>query len=153
MSLINFYADNLLPRVPSKPKLRAFILQHIATYNKSVYQLNFIFCKDKYLRDLNKESLNHDYNTDILTYDLSHTYNQIIADVYISIDRVKHNAREHNVTYTNELHRVMFHGVLHLLGYKDKTDAEIIIMRKKEDELLNTYFNVPRETLVNPSTT
>lgn len=85
--------------------------------------------------------LNHDTLTDILTFDLSNDEDEFTAEIYISIDRVKDNAKDFNVTYNNELHRVIFHGLLHLLGYDDKTKDKKAEMRKMEDQFLQKYFS------------
>jgi rRNA maturation RNase YbeY len=103
--------------------------------------LNIIFCSDEYLLSINKQFLNHDYYTDIITFDLSESKRgPVTAELYISYDRVKDNARQMETTTTKELHRVVFHGLLHLLGYKDKTTKDQMEMRKMEDKLLAKYF-------------
>ncbi len=100
--------------------------------------LNYIFCDDNYLSQINLQYLNHDTLTDIITFDYSEE--AIIAgDIFISIDRVKENAQDYNVTLEEELNRVMSHGVLHLLGYKDKTESEKNLMREKENEMIGLF--------------
>ena len=104
-------------------------------------EINYIFCDDLYLNHINKEFLKHDFFTDIISFDYS-LGKQINGDIYISIDRVLDNAEQYNVTFENELRRVMIHGVLHYMGYKDKTTEEKKVMRLKENtsiDLLNTY--------------
>ena len=105
---------------------------------RPIHSLNIIFCSDDYLLSINQQYLNHDYFTDIITFDLSEQ-NEVTADIYISIDRVRENAKALGVSIKNELHRVVFHGALHLCGYKDKKPAEIKIMRAKEEGLLSRY--------------
>lgn len=100
--------------------------------------LNFIFCDDTYLHKLNVEFLKHDTYTDIITFDYS-VGNELIGDVYISVERVKENAVTFDVTFENELKRVLIHGLLHLCGYKDKTVQEADEMRAKENKYLNIF--------------
>ncbi len=110
---------------------------------KELEEVSIIFCSDEYLLEMNKQYLEHDYYTDIITFDYC-VDNQILGDLFVSIDRVADNASLNNVTFDNELLRVMVHGVLHLIGYKDKSPDEELLMRSKEDHYLNLY--VPRET-------
>ena len=99
--------------------------------------LCFVFMSDDYLLEINKEHLNHDYYTDIITFPIEETEDSLEADIYISIDRVKDNAAEFEVDFNVELLRVVLHGVLHLCGYGDKTEAEIVTMRAKENYYIN----------------
>ena len=99
-------------------------------------ELSVIFCSDEFLLDMNKEYLNHDYYTDIITFDYVEG-NIISGDLFVSLDRVKENAEMYNSRMLRELYRVVFHGTLHLCGYKDKTDEEQKVMRAKEDYYLN----------------
>jgi len=98
--------------------------------------LNFIFCSDNYLLKINVEHLNHDTYTDIITFDYSKE-DRISGDIFISIDRVEENAKSHKTSFENELHRVIIHGVLHLLGYGDKEPGQKAEMRQKEDFCLS----------------
>lgn len=102
----------------------------------NLVSLAYIFCTDNELRALNKSFLQHDYFTDILTFDLSDSKDHIFGEVYISLDRVKDNAKTFGSSFPNELMRVLIHGALHLCGYRDKTKREISLMRSKEDEYL-----------------
>lgn len=104
--------------------------------------LSLVFCSDSYLLQVNQEYLNHDYYTDIITFDYTND-NLVSGDLFISIDRVRDNANSYNVEFLNELQRVVVHGVLHLLGYKDKSENDQKLMRQKENEYLKI---VPRET-------
>ncbi len=107
----------------------------IQSENKECGPINLIFCDDDKILEVNKEYLSHDYYTDIITFDYS--LNQIISgDLFISIDRVKENANRYSKTFENELMRVVFHGVLHLCGYNDKSEEEVVVMRSKEDYYL-----------------
>jgi len=106
--------------------------------NCSLGDINYIFCSDDYLHKINVEFLNHDTLTDIISFDYS-VGKKLHGDIYISIDRVKENATEFNVSFANELARVLAHGVLHYCGYKDKSDAEAKTMRSKEDYYLSKF--------------
>jgi len=105
---------------------------------KSLRRLDYIFCTDDYLLSLNRDFLKHDYFTDIITFDLSET-DQIVGEVYISIDRVKDNAVSLENTFRQELLRVIFHGALHLCGFKDKKPKDIKLMRQKEEFYLGLH--------------
>ena len=109
----------------------------IASHQYSLTEINYIFCSDEYLLQINQEHLKHDYYTDIITFDNSEEVKVIESDIFISIDRVKENAEDQNNSFEDELNRVMIHGVLHLLGYKDKTGEEKKEMREKEDACLS----------------
>jgi rRNA maturation RNase YbeY len=112
--------------------------------SKALYEVNLIFCSDEYLLKMNIEYLQHDYYTDIISFDYCED-NKILGDLFISKDRVLDNSIEHNVSFDAEIQRVIVHGVLHLCGYKDKTDVEEILMRNREDYYLSKI--VSRETL------
>ncbi len=101
--------------------------------------LNYIFCTDDYLLNINRQYLQHDYYTDVITFDNSDQGPQIEGDIFISIDRIQENAASLSVDTQQELQRVMVHGLLHLLGYKDKSEADQKIMRQKEDHYLAVY--------------
>jgi rRNA maturation RNase YbeY len=121
--------------VPNAIKFKNFIAQVIEAENRTLRTLNYIFCSDDYLLEINREFLQHDYLTDIITFDLS-VDDSISSEIYVSIDRVRENAKLFNTSFNRELYRVMIHGVLHLLGYKDKTKREIAVMRNKEEHYL-----------------
>lgn len=105
----------------------------IESENKIEGDISYLFCSDEYLLDLNQRFLEHDTFTDIITFDNT-LGNLVSADVCISIERVKENADEYGVSFDEELRRVLVHGVLHICGYKDKTDDEAVLMRLKENE-------------------
>lgn len=113
---------------------------------KQVDTINFIFCTDQYLLELNKKHLNHDTLTDIITFEYNPPGQALLSDIYISIERVRENAVVFKTSFSRELHRVIFHGVLHLCGYKDKKPEESKLMRFKEEEYLQKWF-VPRGTV------
>jgi probable rRNA maturation factor len=110
----------------------------IVSEGKKEGEINYVFCDDDYLHKINLEYLNHDTFTDIISFDYS-IGNEIHGDVFVSIERVIENANEYKVTFEEELKRVLVHGVLHYCGYKDKTDADVIIMRSKEDEKIKMF--------------
>ncbi len=127
-------------RIDSAIKLKSF-LTHIIKHEGYVLEsLSFVFCTDDFLLNINRQFLKHDYYTDVITFDYSIKSNKIYGEIYISIDRVKENAKSINTSYKNEIHRVIIHGLLHLCGYKDKTAKEVKTMRTKEDQYLSQYF-------------
>ena len=105
-------------------------------YSKEVFELTYVFCDDKYLLDINRRFLQHDYYTDILSFELSDVKNQVSGEVYISVDRVRENAESLDEPFGEELARVIFHGALHLCGLKDKSSREIALMRAEENYFL-----------------
>lgn len=107
---------------------------------KALAGLNIIFCTDEGLLQINRQFLQHDYYTDIITFPLSSGKEPIEAEIYISIDRVKDNAKTERVSFQTELHRVIFHGCLHLTGYNDKSSQQIKKMREAENKYLRLYF-------------
>ena len=122
--------------------LKKFIIQLFFKEGKFLQSIDIIFCSDDYLLEINKQHLQHDFYTDIITFDLSESLaNSIIGELYISVDRVKDNAALRNQEFSIELLRVIFHGLLHLCGFKDKTAKDIQTMRQKEEEYLNLYSN------------
>ena len=122
--------------------LKKFIIQLFIKEKKSLQSIDIIFCSDEYLLEINKQHLQHDFYTDIITFDLSESSaNPIIGELYISIDRVKDNSALRDEKFSSELLRVIFHGLLHLCGFKDKKVKDIKTMRQKEDEYLNLYNN------------
>lgn len=106
--------------------------------NKSEGEINYIFCDDEYLVEINQQYLNHDTLTDIISFDYS-LGNEIHGDIYISIERVRENADEFKVSFEEELKRVMIHGILHYCGYKDKSESDEFLMRSKEDEKIKLF--------------
>ena len=122
--------------IADKSILKKWIKKVVKKEGSAIAELNFIFCDDEYLLEKNKTFLKHDTLTDIITFDYSEK-NTLTGDVYISIERVKENAQNYEVSFKNELHRVIIHGVLHLLGYKDKDEKHQKEMREKEDFYLS----------------
>jgi probable rRNA maturation factor len=137
-SLIFFEREDIDFQLRKEDKTKDWILKIIEKEDKELIQLTYIFCSDAYLLQINKEYLNHDTYTDIITFPyLSPPH--IEGDIFISIDRIKENAQEFNTTFDEELRRVMIHGVLHLCGYPDKTEEETALMRVKEAEALTLW--------------
>lgn len=120
--------------------LKAFLLKKLKSNKKNTDQVSIVFCSDDYLLKINQLYLKHNYFTDIITFNYSEKAGIINGELFISVDRVRLNAIENGVAQNNELHRVIFHGVLHLLGFNDKTTAERATMRKQEDKWLKEYF-------------
>ncbi len=123
----------------NRSKLKLFIEQLFKNEKCKLESLSYIFTSDDDILEMNNNFLKHNYYTDILTFDLSSS-NSISGEIYISVDRVRDNAQNQKVSFSEEFHRVIFHGALHLCGYKDKSTPEIILMRKKEDQYLDSYF-------------
>lgn len=140
MPQIQFFFLKPVSFLKDRKKLKSFLI-NTASKTRSVESLNIIFCNDEYLLSINRQFLNHDYYTDIITFDLSpSSKSPIVAELYISVDRVKENASSLGDAYYKELHRVVFHGLLHLLGHGDKTSVDKDKMRKLEDKLIRKYF-------------
>ena len=138
-SKVCFFFEVKKFRLQNQVRLRLFIENIFKEEKKQLLSLNFIFCSDNKLLELNQQFLKHDYYTDIITFDLSET-DSILAEVYISLDRVRNNAKKLDIPFKTELHRVIFHGVFHLCGYGDKTKREIEKMREKEEFFLSKYI-------------
>ncbi len=132
---IHFFQEDTTYIVKQKKRIKEWVLSCVKSEGKELGDLNYIICSDSYLRAINKEHLDHDYETDIVTFDYS-TGDVLSGDLFISIDRIKDNASNLGVSVIDELHRVLIHGVLHLAGYKDKLPEEQAIMRSKEDYCL-----------------
>jgi probable rRNA maturation factor len=123
-----------------KARLRAFLAELAEREGYRVDELGYVFCTDAYVLEINRNYLSHDTYTDIVTFDLKDTKKSIKGEIYISLDRIRENARTYGQPVTRELHRVIFHGLLHLCGYKDKLKAQQYTMRQKEEFYLRRYF-------------
>lgn len=134
---VSFIKHKVRFQLTDAKKLSGWIDSVAKKEKYKVASLTFVFCSDSYLLNMNKDFLNHDYLTDILTFDLSEKKNVISGEIYISVDRVKENALAFKVPFKTELHRVIIHGVLHLMGYSDKGKANTLKMREKEDRCLS----------------
>jgi probable rRNA maturation factor len=142
MPSINFFAQDIKFNLKDKNALCGWIAVTAKKEGYKIEALNYIFCSDKFLHRLNEQFLHHDDYTDVITFDLSTPVHKpktpnLQGEIFISIERVKENAKLFKTTFQNELHRVMIHGVLHLMGYKDKTKSDKAAMRKKENYYLN----------------
>lgn len=134
--MISFFTEEIPFTIKDKLKRKNWIKGVANQFNKKTGELNYIFCTDEYLLEINKTYLNHDFYTDIITFDQSDSEKIIEGEIYISIDRVKENAITNHTTFENELNRVLIHGVLHLIGFKDKTTKEQTEMRALENEMI-----------------
>lgn len=132
--MIRFFNEDVTYKLPQKQATRLWLKRQAEEEGYSVGDLNYIFCSDEYLLQVNKDYLQHDYYTDIITFDQSDEDDKIEGDIFISVDRVTDNAKQHGVSTDQEMRRVLAHGLLHLCGYGDKTDEEVVTMRAKEDE-------------------
>jgi probable rRNA maturation factor len=126
-------------RLPCKAALKKFITTSFEAEAKKKLSLAYICCTDAYLLRINQDFLQHDFYTDIITFPLSETDHRVEAEIYISIDRIRENALTHRVPFEQELYRVIFHGVLHLIGFKDKTTAQKNAMRQAEDRWISAF--------------
>lgn len=133
--MIYFHTEDIVYRLKNKTHLKKWIIQTIKSKNRETGEINFIFCTDSYLLTMNQQYLNHNTYTDIITFDYSKNTNDkpISGDIFISIERIKENAKQFSKTVENELHRVIIHGILHLLGYKDKTKLHKEEMTRQEN--------------------
>ncbi len=134
---IYFFLEEVSYNLKHKRQIREWIMKTVDNEGFTIGILNYIFTSDNILVQLNTEYLRHFTLTDIITFDLAEKEGELTGDIYISLDRAKENAKEFKVTLTNELNRLMVHGVLHLMGYKDKTAVEKEAMRAKEEFYLS----------------
>jgi probable rRNA maturation factor len=139
MATVEFRSAGRTLRLQDKARLKTFIESIFKKEKQKLSSITYIFCSDEFLLQMNRDFLQHDYYTDILTFGLSEKGEPVEAEVYISLDRVKDNAANLETTYKNETLRVIFHGALHLCGYKDKRKSEITLMREKEDQYLRLF--------------
>ena len=133
MPAISFFEEDINFKPKQKAALRQWIKDTIVAEGYRLKELNYVFCSDAYLLTMNQQYLDHDTYTDIITFDNSETEGAIIGDIFISIERIRENAAKFLVGEAEELNRVIIHGALHLLGYKDKTKTDKELMTKKED--------------------
>ena len=138
--MISFFNEDTDFKVPQSRKIKAWIKNTAESEGFKLNQLNYIFCSDEHLLNVNRQYLNHDFYTDIITFDNSEFENEIEGDIFVSIERVKENATEFGKSFEEELRRVLVHGVLHLVGFNDETDEEEIKMREKEDFYLALFL-------------
>jgi len=138
---VHFFSHDIPTRLKNTTTLKHFIESIFKKEMQNLDSINYIFCSDRAILEINKKYLNHDFYTDVITFDLSRDNKAISAEVYISIERIRDNAKQLGLSIQSELHRVLFHAALHLCGYNDKKKKDKEIMRKKENELLSKYFN------------
>ncbi len=138
--MVQFHPYEVKLRLGDRARLKKFIGQLFEGEKTALKNLKYIFCTDDYLLQINREFLHHDTYTDILTFDLSENHGEKTGEVYISVERVKENAKKFGAPFAEELHRVIFHGALHLCGYRDKSKSDSRLMRQKENEYLKKYF-------------
>ena len=146
--LVQFHFVTIGVTLNERTRLKKFLLGLAKKEGYRLKSVNYIFCSDSYLLKLNQDYLRHNTLTDIITFPLSKKGDPLEAEIYISLERVKENAGLFSTTIKEELHRVIFHGLLHLCGYKDKSASEKSIMRQKENEYLAKWFHVkPRKSI------
>lgn len=133
MAKINFFVENINFKLKKKLILKKWILQVSKNEHFIIENLNYIFCSDSYLLEINKTYLKHDDFTDIITFDSSEIKHIISGDIYISLERVVENSAKLNIMFEQELYRVMIHGLLHLCGYTDKNPLDKLKMTEMED--------------------
>lgn len=138
INTIRFFFENKSISLGERTRLKSFLRSLFRKEKKQVESINYIFCSDKKILEINQQFLKHDYYTDIITFDLSEN-EKLTAEIYISLERVRDNAKKEGVSLRSELHRVIFHGALHLCGYGDKKKEEIRVMREKEEHYLERW--------------
>lgn len=134
---LEFVSEQIDFRIKHKKKLEQWIKRIIAEHDFKLIALTYIFCSDDYLHEINLTYLQHDTFTDIITFNNADDVRSVEGDIFISVDRIRDNAGQLNSSFENELHRVLIHGVLHLLGYDDKDSLSATEMRNKEDYCLS----------------
>jgi len=140
MQKVQFIFNDRNPTLKERNKLKSFINLLFKREKRGLETISYIFCSDEFLLGLNKQFLNHEFYTDVITFDLSAPGMDTTAEVYLSIDRIKENAKKLKTSFAEELHRVIFHGTLHLCGYKDKKKEDQVNMRSAENKYLKLYF-------------
>ncbi len=136
---ISFFSEGTKFRYQNRNQTKNWLRALAIASGHKIKDLNYIFCSDEYLLQINQEYLDHDTLTDIITFDFSEEANEISGDIFISIDRVEENSKELGTLPNEELLRVISHGLLHLIGFNDKSEKEKEIMRKKESEAINLF--------------
>ncbi|GAB5525838.1 MAG: rRNA maturation RNase YbeY [Roseivirga sp.] len=142
MASIHFFYEDTSFLLEHKSVTHGWVESIITSHEHELAAINFIFCSDDYLLEINRSYLDHDYYTDIITFDNRESESDDLeSDIFISIDRIKDNAQSMNISFDRELHRVIIHGILHLLGWNDKTDEQKQTMREKEEACLSLHPN------------
>ncbi|MEP3390023.1 MAG: rRNA maturation RNase YbeY [Reichenbachiella sp.] len=140
MEQINFFYEDTAFELAHKEIISSWIAHTITSEDHELSEINYIFCSDEYLHQINVDYLQHDYYTDIITFDNSEEEGIVESDIFVSIERVQDNAQDQGIPFEQELRRVLIHGILHLVGYNDKTESEQTLMREKE----NAYLSLPQ---------
>lgn len=136
---IHFFYQDVRVALQNREALKTFLIKLFRKEQTALTSLNVVFCSDEGLLEINRQYLQHNYFTDIITFPLSAEGTPVEAELYISIDRVRENAKENKISFKDELHRVIFHGCLHLVGYNDKSSQQIKKIREREDYYLRLY--------------
>ena len=139
--LIQFHNADINYQIKEIKNLRKWLIYIVNTKNKSIESINYIFCSDSYLHEINIKYLSHDTYTDIITFPYHEEGDEIQSDIFISIDRAKENSKKYNHSLRNEIHRLLVHGILHLIGYDDHSPNEKHQMTKAEDKYLSLRSN------------
>lgn len=139
MATVTFRSADRSLTIPGKTVLKNFITVLFSRERKPLSRITYVFCSDDYLLRINQDFLQHDYYTDIISFDLSEPGGKAEAEIYVSLDRVRDNANALGIPFRTELYRVLFHGALHICGYKDKKKSEIAVMREKEEQYLRLF--------------
>ncbi len=139
--MIHFFTEETSYKLKEKRNTKKWIIEVLTLFDKTAGEINYIFCNDNYLLEINKTYLSHDFFTDIITFDQSENKTKIEGEIYISIDRVNENSKTNVDTFDNELRRVIIHGILHLIGFGDKSPDEQAIMRSQENAMMKLYSN------------
>lgn len=138
---ICFFFEGVRPNLRARTELKQFLVKLAMREGKRIEAINYIFTTDARVLEINRAYLNHHDYTDIITFPLHVSGKAISADIYISTERVKENAATFSSSFKKELHRVVFHGLLHLCGYRDKSQKDQLQMRQLEDKYLRLYFH------------
>ena len=138
---IQFTADDIDFTLPHSTSISNWIEKIVSLHEGGIAEIVYIFCSDERLLEINKSSLSHDYYTDIITFPYKQG-TEIESDIFISVDRVRENAKQFDTAFETELLRVIAHGLLHLTGYADKTEDEKSVMRKQEEEAIELFFKM-----------
>lgn len=136
---IQFFCEDIEFELDNESRYSQWINSIISSHNFQLENIQYIFCSDEYLLTINKEYLDHDYYTDIITFNMSEENHVIEADIFISIERIRDNSKKLSINFADELKRVMIHGVLHLIGFDDKTEELKNVMRQKESDCVSLF--------------
>lgn len=136
---IRFFTEEISFTLKRKLNRKRWLTKISTTAGFKIKELNYVFCSDEYLYQMNRDYLKHNTFTDIITFDNSEKKDEIEGDIFVSIDRVRENAKTHSQEVEKEINRVLAHGLLHLMGYKDKSQEEAALMRLKEEESIRQY--------------